>query len=548
MKMKRVLAILLALCLVLPLAACGEREDTKKTVAPAGDEPTAVVTTVATQGGEEQPGEATQGSEGEGVVTTTVTTVTDDNGNIVTTTTVTGGKTSVTKRPTKSMVSSSTATVPKNNTIGEAITIKEGDTPCEAGITSFGGKTFTYAYYGSSWNTGQTERFNDFQSKYNVKIDVRGIAGGEYVAGLSAAMAAGKPYDMVFMHGFDYPSQITANVMLPLNDYVTTADLWTKESATKGGFSKSLMQATSLNGNIYCMGGTYLNTPATIYYNKKLFADAGYDGADDPLALYRAGKWTWAKLYEMLSDIQDPSSGLYGMNSISPYYNHQFICSYGTDIAKLRSDGKLVQNLGDPQLYKALEMLQKYNYGEHRVTDPKNQFENGQTQFLNGTTAALLGNIGYYGAFTSAMDKQTYTAFGSKDKQKSNIGCVPVPIDNKEGVHPIWYWIGYGIGNGASEEAINFCLTFAKHDSIHNQVMTFNPEIMPAELCALSREIMDGDKLIGPIGGFKSSAGSLDDTLVSISSKIANKGSNVTVTLKAYEKVVQSIIDQALKS
>lgn len=544
MKMKRVLAVLLALCMILPLAACGEKEETKKTDAPQGGTPTTVVTTVASQDAND-PADPTQSGETEESVVTT--TVTDESGNVVTTTTVAGGKATTTKRPSKSMISGSTATVKKENAIGEAITIKEGDTPCEAGITSFGGKTFSYAYYGSSWNAEQTWRFDDFQKKYNVKMDIRGLPSGEYVQALSAAMAAGKPYDMVFMHAFTYPSQIVANTMLPLNDYVTTADLWTKESATKGGFSKSLMQAMSLNGDIYCIGGTYLNSPATVYYNKKMFADAGYDGAEDPVALYKAGKWTWEKLYNMLTDIQDTSKGLYGMSSISPYYDHQFLVSYGADLAKLRNDGKLVQNLSDPQLYKAFEMLQKYSYGEHRVTDPKNQFENGKATFLNGTVAAMIGNMGYYGGYIKSMDEKNYSAFGSAAVQKSNIGCVPVPIDNKAGVHPIWYWIGYGVGNGTTEEGVKFALTFAKHDSIYNQVMTWD-ETMPADLAQMSRNLMDADKLIGPMGGFESSAGSLQGIETGISSKIAIKGNNVTVTLKAYEKVVQNVIDQALKS
>ena len=191
MKLKRVLAVLLALCMILPLAACGEKEEAKKTDAPAKDTPTSVATTTVTQGAEdpgvEDPTQAPSETDDSGnVITTTVTTVTDDQGNVVTTTTKEGQKTTTTKRPSKSMVGGTTATVPKNNTIGEAITIREGDTPCEAGITNFGGKTFTYAYYGSSWNAEQTWRFNDFQSKYNVKMDIRGLPSTEYIAGLSA--------------------------------------------------------------------------------------------------------------------------------------------------------------------------------------------------------------------------------------------------------------------------------------------------------------------------------------------------------------------------
>ena len=53
MKLKRVLAVLLALCMILPLAACGEKEEAKKTDAPAKDTPTSVATTTVTQGAED---------------------------------------------------------------------------------------------------------------------------------------------------------------------------------------------------------------------------------------------------------------------------------------------------------------------------------------------------------------------------------------------------------------------------------------------------------------------------------------------------------------
>ena len=78
--MKRVLAVLLALCMILPLAACGEKEDAKKTDAPAKDTPTTVATTTVTQGAEdpgvEDPTQAPSETDESGnLITTTVTTV-----------------------------------------------------------------------------------------------------------------------------------------------------------------------------------------------------------------------------------------------------------------------------------------------------------------------------------------------------------------------------------------------------------------------------------------------------------------------------------------
>ncbi len=542
MKTKRLLALLLALCMILPLAACGEDKGGTTTTT-AGD-----TVTTTTAGGDVDPVNPEDGVTTDPNATTT--TVTDASGNPVTTTTV-PGQVVTTVRTTKTRVNITTGTFATNKdgqvSINSPITVKEGTTPIEKIVTSLGGKTFTYAYYGNTVSDGNKERFKNFEKKYNCKMDVRGLAGSEYTAALASAMAAKDPYDLVFLHSTNYPSQITANTMLALDDYITTADLWTDKSATEGGYSYSLMEALSLNGKIYCVAGAYLNTPAVIYYNKKIFKDAGYSGNEDPLALYNAGKWTWQKLYDMLSDIQDTEKGLYGLNTISPYYDHTFITSYGTDLVKLNAAGKLVENLSDNQLYKAFEMLQKYSFGEHRVTDPENDDVHGRDQFLNGTTAALLGNLNYYGPLTRAMDEKLYSAFGSKAQQKSNLGCVPVPIDNKAGVHPIWNWMGYGAGNGTDTDGRNFALLYAKFDSTCNQSGTFDASYMPADVIKFSRAIMDNDKLIAPMDGFRSAAGNLSKSKNNLSSAIAIRGENITKTLKANGKSVQAIVDAALK-
>ena len=541
MNVKRILAMVLALCMILPLAACGGNEDTGKTDAPVKDTPTTVVTTVATQGSEQQPADPTQSTgEGEDTVTTTVTTVTNDKGEVVTTTTA------------KTVATSSSRTKKTTVTVGggdgnvagrDEITFKEGTTPLEKGL-NFGGKTFSFAYYGSSWDEKNDNWFKEYQKLYNVKLDIRGIASTEYTAGLASAMASGKSYDMVVLYNFEYPQQITANTMLPLNDYITTADLWKEGSAKTGGLSEALMKGTSLGGNIYATAGNYLQAPTVLWYNKKMFADAGYDGADDPLALYKAGKWSWEKLYEMLLDIKDEDKGVWGINSLAPYYAHQFICSYDTDFTKWGSDGKLKQNLNDANLYAAFEMLQKFSYGQHKVADPNNPFEPGREQFLNGTIASVVAIAGHYGTWYDRMSEKNYTAFGSRDKQLSNLGMVPLPTKN--GITVVWDWYGYGAGNGTNEDGIMCALAFAKYSSTVNHANVYDAR-MPADMKALCCSLADNNKLRAPLNGFSSAAGSVGKIGSGMTSAVALKGQNITVTLKGYENMLQTVVDAALK-
>lgn len=532
MKLKRVLVVLLALCMILPLAACGGDKGTTTTT--NGD--AATTTTVA------------DGDVVDGDVTTdpnaTTTTVTDKDGNVVTTTTQKGATTVRTK---KSGGIKTVTQAPEGSaaTLSQ-ITIKEGTVRMDKGL-NFGGKTFTHAKNGASVDPSSDymKWCAEFEKTYNAKLEVSGLPSTEYTAGITSAMAGGSPYDIVFMLDEWFPEQIIANTMTPLDGYFTTADLWTNKSKTEGGLSRSLSQDMSLDGKVYVVGGAYLTTPGMIWYNKKIFAAAGYDGANDPLALYNAGKWTWEKYYEILSDIQDPDSGLYGMNSISPYYSRMMFPSYGTDIAK-KTATSIKTNTSDPQLYKAFETMQKFNYGAHSVCDPKNQYENGIEQFLNGTTASLMGNSGYAWTFYKMMDEKTYSAFGSKAQQKANLGMVPLPVANSQGIHAIWGWMGFGAGNGTTEDGIKAAIAFALNDSRLNHKNVYHPE-MPADIMKATLAVADSDKLLAPMWGFDSSAGSLGGLQTQMCSKVANKGENITVVLKGYEKLIQTVIDAAMK-
>ncbi len=579
MKLKRSLAILLALCMMLPLAACKGNggttttttagdDTTVTTTAPdegdIGDETTVIdtETTVATDEDGNEVTTTVATDEDGNEVTTTTTVATDNQGNTVKTTTTTTKKGDTTKKTTtttkkgdttkkttttktkKTLYAVSTQTVKKDgesNTMG-SISLKKGTTPLEKGL-DFGGKTFRFAFYGSSIDADHDAWHKSFEKQYNVKLDIKCLATTEYTAQLSSAMASKEPYDIVFLYNFDYPSQIVANVMAPLDDYVTTADVWDSKKAE--GFSYSLMEETSLNGHIYCVGGAYLQSPTVIWYNKLMFKNAGFSGSNDPLALYKSGKWTWEKLYDMLSEIQDPSKKLYGINTIAPYYHRQFITSFGTDFAKKTSDGRLVSNLNDSRLYNALEMLAKYHDNEHGVANPNDPFVNGVELFLNGTTASVIQTGGAFGTIYKSFNKSSYSAFGGKANQLSNLGVVPMPLQNAEKTYTIWDWMGYGAGNGATEEGIKCALAFAKHDAANNHNDAY-VDGMPANIKSLMCEILDDtEHQRAPMSGFKTSAGNGIDC--GISEAVAIKGQNITAVLKSYEKVLQTRLDAAMK-
>lgn len=536
MKLKRVLAILLALCMILPLAACGgDKGGTTTTVAD---------TTTTTANGDVDPVDPVDPDVD---VTTdpnaTTTTVTNKDGSVVTTTTVKGPAATTTRTKKKGNIS--LQTLPQGQAGLGQITIKEGTKKITDGL-DFGGKTITFLQNGTpNPESDYGKTITAFGKEYNAKMEVSGAPYADYVTSLAAAVAGGQVYDIVFSVGAWYPQEMLRNLMTPLDGVFTTADLWDDKSMTTGGgLSKSLSEALSLYGKTYVVGGPYMASPGVMFYNKKILEAAGYDGNDDPLALYNKGKWNWEKIYDILADVQDPSKGLYGLNSISPYYFRMILPSYGTDIA-VKTRDSIKGNLSDPQLYKCMEMLQKMNHGEHSVCNPKDQYENGYDQFLNGTTAMLMSYSGQIAMLYNKMETKVYSAFGTKDSQMANIGMVPLPAQNSKGVHAIWDWMGYGSGNGSDLDGQKAAIAWAMYESVYNQKQVWD-ERMPANYKNMMIKIVDSDKLAGPLWGFSSSAGSLSSIQGSIARRIANEGESIAVVLKGHEKLLDTVIKQAL--
>ncbi len=77
---------------------------------------------------------------------------------------------------------------------------------------------------------------------------------------------------------------------------------------TDAAWDKNVMKAYTFNGNLYGvnMVDSPYYCPALVYYNKNLIET--YD-LDDPYELWKKGKWTWDKLWEMCEDFIDKADG-----------------------------------------------------------------------------------------------------------------------------------------------------------------------------------------------------------------------------------------------
>ncbi len=114
-------------------------------------------------------------------------------------------------------------------------------------------------------------------------------------------------------------------------------------------------------------GKHYVPTPivtegAILVYNEQTIKDYNLE---DPRELYAKNEWTWDKMLEMMKAFTDPSDtqggqfGRYGLDGWNPGYNLHLTC--GVPFVSLNDEGKLVNNLADPAIERAMNFVGEMN-------------------------------------------------------------------------------------------------------------------------------------------------------------------------------------------
>ncbi len=552
MSFKKVLAILLAVCMLIPMAACGKKENPDTD----GSATTTIQQAEVTDGdGEADP------TDGEGEETTVdgETEVTDENGETVTTvegeTTTTkndggktttkndGGKTTTTKndggkttttKKTRTTASRTVTTVSRpdiSGYVGGNVTLKKGTVRADKGV-DFGGATFLHASGATSLSDFTKGAYDLFKEKYNGNIEMDALGYAGYTQKIAANQAGGKVYDIIFLYTPEYPAMITSNCAIPVTDYITTADLW--KNGKEGGFTEAVIQDFSWNGEAYALGGNYMQVIYAVFYNKKIFKD---NRMDDPETLIKNGQWTWEKYLEMGQEYIKANPGKYFMQSLAGQQVDGFIQSYNTDIVVMKN-GVMKENTADKQLYKAFDMLQKMHYGTGRIADAKSGGTTPVDHFINGTTATMLGSAGRWKELYERI--QGNTVFGGT---ADNLGMVVAPKGNGSPNYGLMDNQAYMAGRGTKEPLAAVC--YAMVESTYNTLNAFTnlvpqPQKYKDAVCA----VLDSGKLKSPAGSFSSSLGSLPDLIMA---NEVCKGNNISTVLTAYKKQIQRILDAACK-
>lgn len=409
MKHTRILAALCAALMAVSLAACGGKPENPGSSPSSGDAGSAPSTTA-----ESTTTGATDDTQAEGSTT---------------------GNASTSKNGTTKSTSKTAGTASE---VKKDITIKKGSKPMENGL-NFGGKTFTMTLW-SAPETSTKRTIQAFETKFNCKINIKVFSFNTFNSQVSAHVAAGNKADISQMHGSMFPTGAITNLYQPLEDVITTADLYNSKNMKAGGIDLEKSKGFAWNNHLYGVCGYYSINPYLIFYNKKMFQDAGLE---DPRTLYEQNKWTWDKLIEMGKDVTDPKTGIYLADAS---FREKFIVQ-ANDASYVKYENNVPkENLTDPKVYNGLKLLQNICVGQNKIVNTEVGGGTDPEPFYNGNVYMYAQESFAYYNFAKAIPSKA--AFG---RSLNNLGIVPVPLgpDNKSGAYPTGWLTSYCSGRGS---------------------------------------------------------------------------------------------------
>ena len=447
---KRIISMLLVAVLVFSFAACGKKENSSGAAdsnATAQNNESGV--TVDTVSGDDASGSANSKKTGSG----------KQNANSAAANSATGSKgsggntTASGNKGTTGGNNNSTTGGNKgggsNITAANKLKLKSGTKPMEQGL-NFKGKTFTMAITEEGqYNTSAFKRMTAaFEKTYNCKISVKTLKFNNYCQQITQQISGGSTYDILLMHGVNYPNYAKNNLAEPLDKYITTADLMDSKDPSAGGIDANKTSYFLYNSKIYGLCHYESCYPYFIYYNKKAFEKAGIE---DPQSLEKAGKWTWNKIISLGRKHTNTESGQYFVSN--SFRSLGTIYAFGKPYVSV-NNGKATLNVTSSNIISGLNMIKKMFQGNSRIAEPNNSASypyNSSQTLLRGTTYMFMEESSKY--IDIAKEINTSLAF---ERNINNLGIVRVPYGstNKEKAYPTGWLTAVAAGKGTKDARV----------------------------------------------------------------------------------------------
>jgi ABC-type glycerol-3-phosphate transport system substrate-binding protein len=253
-----------------------------------------------------------------------------------------------------------------------------------------------------------------FEDKYDGKIEYVSTTWDSRYDDLATKVMAKDSPDFFPASDMDtFPKGAIKGMFEPIDDYIDLdSDLWasTKTASDEFVFQGShYIAVIDVSPNYVCV------------YNKTTITENGYD---DPAELFANDEWDWDTFSEMCLDFTDADNDKYALDGY--WYVKALSETSGVPMIGLE-DGKLVNNMSDPQIEKAQDFmynLEKNNVVFDRSTNNWSTRGDGTTGYGLGTYQTLFIPVGLW-----ALEGTTDSTAPFGDMEAGEIMFVPMPKD-----------------------------------------------------------------------------------------------------------------------
>jgi len=194
---------------------------------------------------------------------------------------------------------------------------------------------------------------NSFMEKYNFTIKQIGISDwGGMQELFTTSVMAGDPVAHMFFLEQAWTAQPLANGLLKDLATIKSWDL------TEEKWNKNLIELMTYGNSIYGVASGLSEPRNGIFWNKRLFAEAGLD-PDLPYDLQASGEWTIEKYEEICKALtrdvnNDGTIDTYAFASFSPVYNKGAMTIWGIRYIGKDENGKFVNETTKPEYLEAV--------------------------------------------------------------------------------------------------------------------------------------------------------------------------------------------------
>ena len=292
------------------------------------------------------------------------------------------------------------------------------------------------------YEPGEAEQalVDEFEARTGCTIEDTVVDFENYNQTLANSIAANDPYDIGYIYGSFFPTQIIAGMYQPVNTYMTEENLVDSSSAetiANGGFDLQKMNYYRWNGNYYGLSSYWDVDMLVLYYRTDLIVESGLMTPNDYVA---QGNWNLDTFFDLATSLTNASRGMYGYSAGGENTRGygEFISAYGTQVVAYDSNGVPSQNLGDPLVLEALNFVQKMTYGAGAVVKAGAD----DVSFRKGNAAMAID--GLYEIPKMLNDPNV------SDVVKNNWDIAPIPLaaGNEDGAYPTDWLKAIGIVNG----------------------------------------------------------------------------------------------------